>query len=623
MIHLADAFKPLHVPQEEAAAAASAAAAGENASTIGAVVSAALVGDGATAASAGDTRAIPATPSVPKSSECWHPTESYVSPLLVVAAVSSGIGAQTQALAGRGLRRFEETLDPNDDQLAAVLMRLFLGGSCRLYVADGIDVDARDALPSQKIRSRLIDILCRLRSVAQVTTSQQQRPCVRVVSECLLGSTSTEKVHLQGIRMLEYVLINSAVGDEAEGIAKSLLPTFKSFVTSGVARGSPRLVRQLLSHGFVAFARRAPKLSASNVWMCVTLFTMILSPEISFSSEVTLSIHDALSSMCRCYASHARERVRQQLLPLIIRFAHNKKRLARLASAKWACDIYPFQQLQPRFVGLLLCTDKDMSVREAAKRGLQNQKAGTKDGKANKTSAWPDFVALMQFLTKSTGASSLFASLLASKGPANARECLVFIAKCLDYSANGDISQYLVQNEANRAASSRLFECAEATLAACIKFPSKQGVSGAIVAASLTLRRLLTFVPVLRNRYLGATKQRVPSPASSNSDAGAPTHKLEGLLQWLNHDVSVVRRNFASILALVARAMNQSCLLGLLDTLIATHRAQNQHSHPSSKTHGNILAMGNIVRETVRQLPGSGVTELLSRIQQAAKAVCQ
>ena len=429
------------------------------------MLASALGGGDTAAASVADTRVTPAAPSVCEIGG-WHPTESYVLPLLVVAAVSPGIGAQAQALAGRGLRRYEETLDPDDEELAKNLMRLFLGGSCRLYFADGVDVDARGALPSQDIRSRLIDILCRLRSVAKVTTTSQQKrqqpPCVGVVAECLLGGTSNEKVHLQGIRMLEYVLINSAVGDEAETIAASMFPTFKSFVASGVAGGSSRLVRQLLSHGFVAFARRAPKLSASNVWMCVKLFTMIQSPGISFSSEVTLSMHDALSNMCQCYANHAPQQVRQQLLPLIIRFAHNKKRLARLASAKWACDIYPFHQLQPRFVGLLLCTDKDMSVREAAKRGLRNQRGSDK---GNKASAWPDFLKLLQFLTKPTGKTgsgpSLFASLLTSKGPENARECLVFMAKCLDYSAQqddaccGDISKYLVHKEANRTASSR------------------------------------------------------------------------------------------------------------------------------------------------------------------------
>ena len=592
-------------------------------------MAAALDDSSAASLSADDTRTMPAVSTVSKSSECWYPTESYVLPLLVVAAASPGIGAQTKALAGRGLRRYEETLDPNDEHLALVLMRLFLNGSCRLYMADGIDADARGALPSQEIRSRLIDILCRLRAVAKVR-SEQKPPCVGVVSECLLGSTSTEQVHLQGIRMLEYVLVNSAMGEEAESIAASLFPTFKSFVASGVARGSSRLVRKLLSHGFVAFARRAPKLSASNVWMCAKLFTMIHSPEITFSSEVTLSMHDALSNTCQCYASHAPERVRQQLLPLIIRFAHNKKRLARLASAKWACDLYPFHQLQPRFVGLLLCTDPDMSVREAAKRGLQNQRSSSQE---NKSSAWPDFVKLMQFLTKSTAktgsSSSLFASLLATKGPENARECLVFIAKCLDYGArqdavsNGDISKYLVKNEANSTASSLLFQCAEATLATCIKFPAKKGVSGAIVAASLTLRRILTFVPALRNRYLSPTEQRVPTPPSSESNEVVTTSKVAALLKWLDHDLAVVRRNFASVLALVARAMNQGCLVSLLETLLTTHRAQKQTGHPSSITHGNILAMGNIVRETVQQFAHSDLSELLPRIHQAGKAVCQ
>ena len=589
-------------------------------------------GSSAAASSADDTRAMPAISTVSKSNECWHPTESYVLPLLVVAAVSPGIDAQTKAVAGRGLRRYEETLDPDDEQLALVLMRLFLNGSCRLYMADGIDADARGALPSQEIRSRLIDILCRLRAVPKVR-SEQKPLCVGVVSECLLGSTSTEQVHLQGIRMLEYVLVNSAIGDEAETIAASLFPTFKSFVASGVARGSSRLVRKLLSHGFVAFARRAPKLSASNVWMCAKLFTMIHSPEISFSSEVTLSMHDALSNTCQCYASHAPERVRQQLLPLIIRFAHNKKRLARLASAKWACDLYPFHQLQPRFVGLLLCTDPDMSVREAAKRGLQKQRSASTESNTKKSSAWPDFVQLIQFLTKSaakTGSSpSLFASLLATKGPENARECLVFIAKCLDYSARkdaaskGDISKYLVKNEANCAASSLLFQCAEETLATCIKFPAKKGVSGAIVAASLTLRRLLTFVPALRNQYLSPTEQRVPTLASSESGTVVTTSKVAGLLKWLDHDLAVVRRNFASVLALVARAMNQRCLVSLLETLLTTHRAQKQHSRHSSITHGNILAMGNIVRETVQQFAHSDLSQLLPRIHQAGKAVCQ
>ena len=542
-------------------------------------------------------------------------------------------------VAEEGLAKVRKMADLDNLPLVHQAMRLFFGYTSEQAAQWGYFAGERSQ-GANEVKIGLLRSVFLVSDLAKTLVDEGYR----LAKACVFGESSSvfggdiapsDEVRVLGLRFMAEVLEHAEGAPLENGKALfSALTNRLATLQSGPLAQDPQVQREELEETYTALgalAQRFPQVFATDANVVALVLGGLLKQK-----QVRSSIHAALGRICPAYnEAYASQQVRERLKQLLLGHVEKAEPKLRTVTAEWCRRLYAFNDVDARFVCLVLSCDEELGVREAAVKGLlpelcnqlveptrddllvisaaSRYKAGqlglvwTEDRGFSKEhklltreetkDSWPQFAEWIAFLSQPAQTR-----LLQNGTPTKQAAVLGFTSVCLGFAESPEaaaVESYRVMVE----------RAMEQTLGAT------KGGKHAETSALSILHRV-------------ASKCLVDLVSSSPADyKDSVVAQPEWLLHWLKSDSQVVRENVAKLATQYPIWLQGQ---DTFDTFVAelVKRVNNKLVSGVAARHGAILAAGHLLASPVdpttraKLASALAVTIKQDRLYQAAKLAC-
>jgi proteasome component ECM29 len=232
----------------------------------------------------------------------------------------------------------------------------YMGGkSPALFVAGAVDVPTRVVLLAQ---------LCRSVRAANTFPSALQ-----AIFQGIYGADASMRLKQAAMQFAVWTTSNAraeVLKPMAPIILSGLLKFIKEGDSAAITNAQMVPLRGFTYSALGQLARRTPDLFRADVSIARQLFAALALEQ----PEVKVSVQEALSMSCLAY-SGVSGADKEHLMSLLLEAIQNKDaHQARFCSVYWANRLFPFSDVNARYVCLTAVADPKIEVREEAERGL-------------------------------------------------------------------------------------------------------------------------------------------------------------------------------------------------------------------------------------------------------------
>ena len=542
-------------------------------------------------------------------------------------------------VAEEGLVKIRKIVDVENAAMVLHASRLFFGYTSQQAATWGYFGGAR----SQGANEVKIGLMRSVFLVSPLAQSQVEEG-YRLAKACVFGETSpvfggditpSDECRVLGLRFMAEVLKKAEGAEKEKGEALfAALTNRLATLQSGPLAQDAQLQQEELEETYTtigALAQRFPKVFAADAQVVELVIKGLVQQR-----DVRGSVHAALGRICPAYnEAYASDGVRKRLKKLLVGNVGEKEPKLRTVTAEWCRRLFSFDDVEARFVCLILSCDEELSVREAAVKGLlpelcnqlvepmkedlliitasSRYKAGqlglvwteqTDFAEENKLltrpenkDSWPNFADWIAFISADTQKQ-----VLNNGAPSKQAAVLGFSSICLSFAANQDSSSV----EVYRGMVERAME---QTIGA-----TKGGKHAEATALSILHR--------VASKCLVELVKASPEDYKDSAVA-----QPEWLLHWLKSDSQVVRENVAQLATQYPVWLDGK---GTFDGFVAelVKRVGNKLVSGVAARHGAILAAGHLLTSPVDANTRGKLSAALAstitqdRLYQAAKMAC-
>ncbi|KAJ1537143.1 hypothetical protein HK096_003471, partial [Nowakowskiella sp. JEL0078] len=222
---------------------------------------------------------------------------------------------------------------------------------------------------SNSVKTRILTYL--LKSAA---ATNQFPSMLQVSFDSLYGEESTTKLRNLGMAFVQWI---ARTADKAKitPIGPILLSGLIKFIDENKETGGQDMdsLRGFAYEAVGLLSKRVPEIFRSDVSILYKFFAAVSTEE----RNVRVSVQDALSNMIDAYSdvssgydSEKRENSQRDILKLLLENVEKSAHQARYVSVKYANALFPFSNIEARFISLLASFDQKLEVKEEARRGL-------------------------------------------------------------------------------------------------------------------------------------------------------------------------------------------------------------------------------------------------------------
>ncbi|XP_071952576.1 proteasome adapter and scaffold protein ECM29-like [Antedon mediterranea] len=246
------------------------------------------------------------------------------------------------------IKRFQSEVDWNDSEVIDQLYTLFLGNEVTTKVENMPADDKRPAVAT-RIKLKLFPYLLKSREATNHT-----HQLLKVISECVSGETSHDKLKLMGLQFVHHVFTYSS-----EASLNTVGPVLMPMMIEGTQTITKSKQKGLAYTAVAKLSKRLPELVTNDISIIQSFFDSLCKED----PEMRMHIQESLSMMADSFKNMAKANL-MAMEAIIMTNAEKAEPQARLAAAQYAAQVFPSNHIPSRYVLLLNTADSKEDIRQ-------------------------------------------------------------------------------------------------------------------------------------------------------------------------------------------------------------------------------------------------------------------
>ncbi|XP_033121432.1 proteasome adapter and scaffold protein ECM29-like isoform X2 [Anneissia japonica] len=252
------------------------------------------------------------------------------------------------------IKRFQGEVNWNDAAVVDKLYTLFLGNKATAKVANMVADNVRQPVAT-RIKLKLFPYLLKSREATNHTQN-----LLKVVSECVSGESSHDKLTMMGLQFVHHVSTHSS-----EANLKAMGSILMPMMVEATQTKKNSKQKGLAYTAVAKLSKRLPELVTNDISIVQSFFDALCKED----PEMRMHIQEALSMMTDAFKDMPEANL-LTMEAIILSNAEKVEPQARLAAAQYAAQVFPSNHIPSRYVLLLNTADSKEDIRQMSLKAV-------------------------------------------------------------------------------------------------------------------------------------------------------------------------------------------------------------------------------------------------------------